>query len=110
MRARETWKRTLAGVFQQVDILASPTMVDEPPLIEDGRSLQTTTLSVTKNTYCGAFGYLPGLSLPNGMSRNGLPLALQLEAAWWQEPLLLRAGHAFQGVTDWHEMRPKAVA
>jgi aspartyl-tRNA(Asn)/glutamyl-tRNA(Gln) amidotransferase subunit A len=110
MRARETWKRTLAGVFQQVDILASPTMVDEPPLIEDGRSLQTTTLSVTKNTYCGAFGYLPGLSLPNGMSRNGLPLALQLEAAWWQEPLLLRAGHAFQSVTDWHEMRPKAVA
>jgi aspartyl-tRNA(Asn)/glutamyl-tRNA(Gln) amidotransferase subunit A len=110
MRARESWKRTLAGVFQQVDMLASPTLIDEPPLIDDGRSLQTATLSVTKNTYCGAFGALPGLSVPNGMSRNGLPLALQLEAAWWHEPLLLRAGHAFQSVTDWHEMRPKRLA
>jgi len=106
VRSRETWKRTLVGVFDQVDILATPTIVDEPPPIEDGKSLQGATISVTKNTYCGAFGCLPGLSVPNGRSRNGLPLSLQLEAAWWREPLLLRAGHAFQKATDWHEMRP----
>jgi aspartyl-tRNA(Asn)/glutamyl-tRNA(Gln) amidotransferase subunit A len=110
VRLREIWKRTLVGVFDQVDILASPTLIDEPPPIEDGKSLQGTTISVTKNTYCGAFGCLPGLSVPNGRSRNGLPLALQLEAPWWREPLLLRAGHAFQQATDWHEMRPRAPA
>jgi Asp-tRNA(Asn)/Glu-tRNA(Gln) amidotransferase A subunit family amidase len=43
------------------------------------------------------------------MSRGGLPLGLQLEAAWWNEPMLLRAGHAYQQVTDWHRMRPKPV-
>lgn len=108
VRARETWKRTLAGLFAEIDILASPTLLDEPPLIEDGQSLGAATLSVTKNTYCGAFGALPGLSLPNGVSRGGLPLALQLEAAWWREPLLLGVGHAYQQATDWHERRPTA--
>ena len=52
------------------------------------------------------FGALPGLSVPCGRSRNGLPLGLMLESAWWREPLLLRAGHAYQQATDWHTMRP----
>jgi aspartyl-tRNA(Asn)/glutamyl-tRNA(Gln) amidotransferase subunit A len=107
MRARESWQRTLVHVFQQVDVIASPTLVDDPPLIEDGKSLQTATLSVTKNTYCGAFGYLPGLSVPMGVSPSGLPMGLQFEGAWWSEPMLLRLGHAFQEATDWHQMRPK---
>ncbi len=107
MRAKEVWKHTLARVFDQVDILATPTIVDEPPLVDDSRPLLQATASVTTTTYCGAFGHLPGLSVPNGMTRNGLPLGLQLEGRWWSEPLLLRAGHAFQQVTDWHTMRPK---
>jgi aspartyl-tRNA(Asn)/glutamyl-tRNA(Gln) amidotransferase subunit A len=106
MRAKEAWKRTLVGVFGQCDILATPGICDEAPLIEDGRSLLAATASVTKNTYCGAFGSIPGISLPNGVSANAMPLSLQLEAGWWQEPLLLRAGHALQKVTDWHTRRP----
>ena len=106
MRAREAWQRALVGLFQQIDVIASPTLIDDPPLIEDGKSLQSATLSVTKNTYCGAFGYLPGLSVPMGRSRNGLPMGLQIEGAWWSEPMLLRAGHAFQQATEWHHMRP----
>lgn len=110
MRAKEAWKRTLANLFAGVDILATPALHEDPPLIEDGRNLQGSTLSVTKNTYCGAFGNIPGISLPCGLSKAGLPMGLQLEAAWWHEPLLLRAGHAFQGATQWHEMRPQRAA
>jgi aspartyl-tRNA(Asn)/glutamyl-tRNA(Gln) amidotransferase subunit A len=109
MRAREVWKRTLRHLFDDVDILASPTILDEAPPIEDGQSLGAATLAVTRNTYSGAFGAIPGLSLPNGVSKNGMPLALQLEAAWWREPLLFRAGHAFQLATEWHERRPVAA-
>lgn len=106
VRAKESWKRTLARLFATVDILASPTITDEPPLIEDGKTLLAATKAVTQNTYCGAFGHIPGLSVPNGASVNGMPLGLQLESAWWQEPLLLRAGYAFQSATDWHERHP----
>ena len=107
MRAKGSWRRTMAQLFQEVDVLASPTIIDEPPPIEDGQSLYKATMSVTKNTYCGSFAGLPGISVPNGISWSGMPLGLQLESAWWNEPLLLRAGHTYQQATDWHRMRPK---
>lgn len=107
MRARESWKRTVARLYREIDVLATPSIVDEPPPIEDGLSLYKTTMSVTKNTYGGAFAGVPGISVPNGVSRGGLPLGLQLESAWWGEPMLLRVGHTYQQVTDWHLRRPR---
>ena len=108
MRAREAWQRTMQRVYAEVDILASPTTTDDPPLIEDGKSLLHATRGVTRNTYCGSFAGLPGLALPNGATKAGLPTSLQLEGAWWSEPLLLRAGHAYQQRTDWHKRRPQS--
>jgi aspartyl-tRNA(Asn)/glutamyl-tRNA(Gln) amidotransferase subunit A len=46
---------------------------------------------------------------PCGFTAAGLPVGLQLEAAWWQEPTLLRAGVAYQLQTDWHRVRPPMV-
>ena len=47
-------------------------------------------------------------SVPCGFSSGGLLVGLQLEAAWWAEPLLLRVGHSYQRVTDWHLREPGA--
>jgi len=106
MRARENWRRTLKRAFEQVDMLAVPTLPQITPPIEDDRSLFEATKRVAANTYAGAFGALPGLSIPCGATSEGLPIGLLLEAPSWQEPLLLRAGHAYQQVTDWHLRRP----
>jgi aspartyl-tRNA(Asn)/glutamyl-tRNA(Gln) amidotransferase subunit A len=106
MREREAWCRMLEALFGRIDLLVSPTTATVAPLIDDERSLLEATRAVTQNTYAGAFGRLPGLSLPCGLSRNGLPIGLQLEAAPWREALLLQAGWAFQSVTDWHLRRP----
>lgn len=110
MRAREAWWRTLRALFEQVDVLASPTMTAPPPPIQEDKSLLETTRDATRNTYAGGFGGIPGLSLPCGFTRAGLPIALQLEAAWWQEPRLLRAGIAYQSATDWHRAMPMLAA
>ncbi len=106
LRFKETWQRTLKRMFTDHDLLLTPTLPHLPPPIEDNQSLSEATTRVAANTYVGALGALPGLSVPCGVSRDGLPIGLQLEAAWWQEPALLRAGHAFQQVTDWHTRRP----
>ena len=106
MRAREVWRRTLKRAFEAVDMIALPTLPQLPPPINDDRSLYAATKRVGANTYAGAFGALPGLSIPCGASSGGLPIGLMLEAPWWQEPLLLRAGHAYQQVTEWHKRRP----
>lgn len=106
MRMRERWQRTLVHLFDTVDVLLSPTVHTEVPLIDDNKDLLQATRDATRNTYAGAFGQIPGLSIPCGFSTAGLPVGMQLEAAWWEEPLLLRIGHSFQKVTDWHLQTP----
>ena len=48
---------------------------------------------------------LPALSLPCGLA-GGLPVGLQLQGRPFDEATLLRAGAAFQRVTNHHELRP----
>ena len=64
------------------------------------------TRDASRNTYAGGFGANPGLSLPCGFTGDHMPIGMQMEAAWWREPLLLRAGVAYQSVTDWHLAKP----
>ncbi|MEZ5854187.1 MAG: amidase [Hyphomicrobiaceae bacterium] len=110
VRAKEGWMRTMAKAFDQVDIILTPTLpIDPPPHAED-RSLWAATKAVAQNTYNGAFAHIPGLAVPCGFSSAGFPVSMQLEAAWWKEPLLLRAAHAYQQVTDWHLRRPQLPA
>ena len=49
----------------------------------------------------------PGLSIPCGFSKSGLPISLQLVGPMHREDLLLRAGAAYEAATDWHVPRPK---
>ena len=49
----------------------------------------------------------PALVLPTGMSRDGLPTALQLDGRAYSENRLLALALAFQDATSWHTMHPK---
>jgi Asp-tRNA(Asn)/Glu-tRNA(Gln) amidotransferase A subunit family amidase len=46
------------------------------------------------------------MNIPCGLSREGLPLSLQLAAAHFEEALMFRVGHAYQQLTDWHIRHP----
>ncbi|SDV50792.1 amidase [Chitinasiproducens palmae] len=107
---RIRWRRQLAQLFHGVDLLLSPTSPGGAPLIDDGANLLEATRRATVNTYAGAYGGIPGISIPCGFSATGMPLGLQLEAAWWNEPLLLQAAVAYQAVTDFHTRRAPMLA
>lgn len=49
----------------------------------------------------------PGLSIPCGFSKSGLPISLQLVGPMHGDALVLRAGAAYEAVTDWHKARPQ---
>ena len=49
---------------------------------------------------------LPTISLPAGFSTAGLPIGMQLVGPALGEPMLIRAGDAFQRVTDYHTRHP----
>ena len=48
----------------------------------------------------------PALELPNGFSKNGLPLGMQVIGRPFDEATVLRVGNAYQRATDWHLRRP----
>jgi aspartyl-tRNA(Asn)/glutamyl-tRNA(Gln) amidotransferase subunit A len=49
---------------------------------------------------------VPALSLPCGFDSNGMPIGLQLVGRPFDEALLYRIGHAYQGATDHHRRVP----
>ncbi len=49
---------------------------------------------------------LPGLSMPAGFTRSGLPIGLQLIGRPFDEPTVLRAAHAYERATEWHVRKP----
>ena len=49
---------------------------------------------------------IPGISLPCGLSKGGLPIGLQLLGPHFSEEQLLRAARMFEQATDWHEKKP----
>jgi aspartyl-tRNA(Asn)/glutamyl-tRNA(Gln) amidotransferase subunit A len=109
MRFREAWRKTLRDAFVEVDIILMPTSPFPAPLIEDGIHLEDATRHATRFTFGGGLAGIPGLSLPCGITAGGLPIGALLEARWWNEAALIRAGKAWQSRTDWHLRRPPAA-
>lgn len=50
---------------------------------------------------------LPGISIPCGFTKMGLPIGLQILAAPFEEEKVLRIARMFERATDWHTQRPK---
>ena len=48
----------------------------------------------------------PTLSVPCGLSNEGMPLSLQFVGHPLSEALLCRMGHAYEHATEWHGMHP----
>jgi aspartyl-tRNA(Asn)/glutamyl-tRNA(Gln) amidotransferase subunit A len=100
------WQRQVANLFAGgIDIVLAPTAcVPAPPADDSGDVIEATRL-MTKLTYAWSLAQVPAVSVPVGFTRAGLPVGMQLAAARWQDATLLRAAHAYQQVTDWHERR-----
>ena len=107
MRFKETWMRTVGEAFEGVDVILSPTTPVPALPLEDTPDLHVLTGRAASLTYAGSLASIPGLSLPCGFTTDGLPAGVMLQAAWWNDPLLLQAGCAYQSVTDWHGKRPR---
>jgi aspartyl-tRNA(Asn)/glutamyl-tRNA(Gln) amidotransferase subunit A len=99
------WSRTLKDTFDKVDLIISPSTGTAAPLA--GAEMIETTMRLARLTYGWSAAGLPALSIPCGFTKAGLPAGVQLAAPLFGERLLLAAGAAYQGVTDWHEQEPE---
>lgn len=50
---------------------------------------------------------LPGMSLPCGFTKSGLPIGMQLIAKPFAEEKIFQAAYAYEQNTEWHKQKPK---
>ena len=109
-RARRLAHEQHRRVLERVDLLAAPAMPVLPPRIgEDtvtiGDEPVPYRLSIIPYNSPWSCVGAPAASVPCGLV-DGLPVGLALAGRRLDEATVLRAAHAFQAVTNWHERRP----
>lgn len=120
-RVREDFSARFRAVLDSVDAIASPAsgiqFAIEPGLqygsLEEWASTvaaiyqsQGATKPTTAFTFPHNFAGTPTLSLPCGVSDEGLPYTLQLAGGALTETVLCRIGDAYERSTKWHELHP----
>lgn len=116
-QVRTLVRRSLAQVFERVDVLAWPTVAAPAPRLDD------TSVELPSGVYPADYvnprqagianlAGVPAISVPVGLSPEGLPVALQLIAAWGRDELLLDAAEALERATDreWVDAAPALAA
>jgi len=102
----------LETVMADVDVLHCPAIpIPIPTIAEtdvDGTGEAVLALVGRITQYTRPFNFLgiPTISVPCGFTANGLPVAFQVAAKPFAEPLVLRVAHAYQEATDYHERVP----
>jgi aspartyl-tRNA(Asn)/glutamyl-tRNA(Gln) amidotransferase subunit A len=98
-------------VFSKVDVLHGPVLSIPTPTVAEtdlGWTERTAEVlaRITRLTRPGSYLGLPTVCANAGFVRDGMPIGMQLIARPFDEATALRAGHAFQRVTDWHVRAP----
>ncbi len=100
-------RKAIAAVFDDVDVLVTPTLVQLPVSIEAAQLSpgEVTGILVRNTAPFNAYG-IPAITVPCGFSREGLPIGLQLCGRALGEVDVLALAHAYEQATEWHERMP----
>jgi aspartyl-tRNA(Asn)/glutamyl-tRNA(Gln) amidotransferase subunit A len=103
-------RRTSGEAFKAVDVIVTPTVAIQPPLLTDVAKDVSTSMALSGRTIrntspFNVYGW-PTISVPCGFTRAGMPIGLQISAANGADATVLQLAHAYEQVTAWHGRRP----
>jgi aspartyl-tRNA(Asn)/glutamyl-tRNA(Gln) amidotransferase subunit A len=106
LKVRRLVKKDFDEAFAKCDVIAGPTTPS--PAFKIGEKADDPLAMYLSDVYTVSANLagIPGLSLPCGFTKSGLPIGLQLLAAPFEEEKLLRVGRMYEAMTDWHTRRP----
>lgn len=106
MQVRTLIREDFDQVFSKVDLLLTPTAPTTAFKLgekaDDPLELYLNDVFTVSANLAG----IPGISVPCGFDKAGLPIGMQLMAPQWGEEQMLRAAHAYEQQHDWHTKRP----
>ena len=94
------------------DLLLTPTTLQPPPRIGDLTSteddpMRNSMRSIPYAAYTSPFNATgqPAISLPTGFTKDGLPIGIQLVAAYGREDILFQVGAQIEKEIQWSQKR-----
>jgi aspartyl-tRNA(Asn)/glutamyl-tRNA(Gln) amidotransferase subunit A len=105
-------RNTAEELFQQVDVVVTPTVPVAAPRISQLQSLGINELRsfetryLLRNTSPFSVLYWPSVSVPCGFTREELPVGLQISGKPGTDATVLRLAHAYEQATQWHKRVP----
>ncbi len=105
-KVRTLIRQEFDSVFEKVDALITPTSPTVPFKIgektDDPLQMYLSDVCTLPINIAG----IPALSIPAGFS-EGLPVGMQIIGKPFAEETIMKIGHAYQQVTDWHKHKPR---
>jgi amidase len=107
VRARVTGE--IERLLATIDLLLLPVMGVAAPSLDAMRQ-RTPDSIASRLRYTAPLDMSghPTLTLPGGITADGVPVGFQIVGRAFDEAAILAAGHAFQQASDWHLRRPQA--
>ena len=105
-QVRTLIRRDFTEAFKACDLILTPT-APAPAFrlgekLSDPLSMYLSDIFTIPTNLAG----LPGLSLPCGLSDDGLPIGLQIIGNFFEEEKVLQAAYCYERATDWRQNKP----
>ena len=108
-KLRSLLRRQVLEALEQYDVLALPTVARPADLIEGDPAAtgkQTPGNLPILLTRSFNLASAPAITVPCGLSSDGLPIGLQLGGRPAGDETVLKVAHAYEQHTPWHTMKP----
>ncbi|MBI4099526.1 Asp-tRNA(Asn)/Glu-tRNA(Gln) amidotransferase subunit GatA [Candidatus Microgenomates bacterium] len=106
-QVRTIFIKEYSQALEKCDVMLMPVNPTPPPKIGTLIADPVASYLADIYTYSQNPVGVPALAIPCGFTKSNLPIGMQLVGQMFSEDLLLRIGHQYQQVTDWHTRKPK---
>ncbi len=106
LKVRRLIRNDFDAAFHQCDVILGPT--SPTPAFKIGEKVNDPLAMYLADIYTisANLAGIPGMSIPCGMTRAGLPIGLQILAAPFDEEKIFRVARMYERETTWHTRRP----
>jgi aspartyl-tRNA(Asn)/glutamyl-tRNA(Gln) amidotransferase subunit A len=106
LKVRTLIRQDFIEAYQRCDALVTPT--SPTPAFKLGEKTDDPLQMYLSDifTISANLAGVPGINVPCGFTRSGLPIGLQIIGKPFDEATILKVAHAYQQATGWHKERP----
>jgi aspartyl-tRNA(Asn)/glutamyl-tRNA(Gln) amidotransferase subunit A len=106
LQVRRKIRGDFDAAFREVDVVLGPTSPTAAFKLGERTDDPLAMYLSDIYTITANLAGIPGISIPCGLTKGGLPIGMQLLAAPFAEEKLLRIARVFERATDWHLKQP----